>query len=211
VTRAVAWIGFLAGALVGLHGAHVPPDGVVGPAFAAVRVVALVLGWYLLGVSVLGLASRAVRVAAAVRLTDAFTLPFVRRLLNVAIAASLSAPITVAVAAPPAVAAAAPSAATDVPVMHVLDEPPLTPPAPAPAPPEPQPEAAADYVVRPGDNFWSIAAHLLGPSATDADIVSVWRFLIDANADRVTNPSLIFSGQVLRVPTAPAPSLPQTD
>jgi nucleoid-associated protein YgaU len=70
--------------------------------------------------------------------------------------------------------------------------------------PAPSPTTA---VVRPGDSFWSIAASALAASwgrpPTDAEIVPYWLALIDANhallADPA-NPSLLFTGQQLRLP-----------
>jgi nucleoid-associated protein YgaU len=85
--------------------------------------------------------------------------------------------------------------------MHLLDDPPAAP-APAPA----TPPADDTYVVRPGDNFWAIASRHLG-DPPDARVVPYWRALIAANADRVHDPSLLFAGQVLRLPA----SLPRTD
>ena len=51
-------------------------------AFALLRVVALIIAWYLLVVTVLGLAARLLRSRRLVRLANASTLPAVRRLLG---------------------------------------------------------------------------------------------------------------------------------
>jgi nucleoid-associated protein YgaU len=55
------------------------------------------------------------------------------------------------------------------------------------------PRAAHTYTVRAGDTLAAIAARYLG--AADA-----WPRLYAANRDRIANPSLIYPGQVLRVP-----------
>jgi hypothetical protein len=58
-------------------------------------------------------------------------------------------------------------------------------------------------VVRSGDSLWSIAQHLVGPSASDAEIhsklVAVW----DMNVKRIGtgDPNLIFPGQRLMLPS----------
>lgn len=88
---------------------------------------------------------------------------------------------------------------------------PLVPAATAPAPPgdvvaptraarPAAPRAApADYVVRPGDSLWSIAA-----ARTDGDPAAVgatWRAIWHANRDVVgDDPDLIHPGQALRLP-----------
>jgi nucleoid-associated protein YgaU len=49
------------------------------------------------------------------------------------------------------------------------------------------------YTVVPGDSLWAIAEQFYGAGAQ-------YPRLFEANRDRVTNPDLIFPGQVLRVP-----------
>ena len=194
--RLLTWLGFLGGALLGLDASTIAVTDGVSAAFAGVRIVAMVIGAYLLLVTLLGLALRTFRLGAAVRVTDLVTLPFVRRLLNrvatVVVAASL---VT------PAGAHAAERPPEPPPVMRLIDAPP--PPAAAPAP-VPAPVPAADrYVVRPGDNLWDITERLLaerlGRPPSNAEVVPAWHALIADNADEVPNPALIFSGQVLRV------------
>jgi hypothetical protein len=112
-------------------------------------------------------------------------------------------------------------------------EPPPPPPAPQPTPPTtgapgpspagppaqgaspPPPRSAADdaeWVVRPGEHFWSIAAaHLSAAWGTKPELRQVgryWRALVAANRDRLAdpaNPDLLFPGQRLRLPPVPDP------
>jgi nucleoid-associated protein YgaU len=51
----------------------------------------------------------------------------------------------------------------------------------------------AQYTVQPGDSLSSIAQHWYGAAAQ-------WPRLYEANRDQISNPNLIFPGQVLRVP-----------
>lgn len=60
--------------------------------------------------------------------------------------------------------------------------------------------------VRPGDSLWSIAAALLPPGASPADVDRAWRRVAAANADVLgTDPDLIFPGTLLRVPPLDRP------
>ncbi|WP_436794055.1 LysM peptidoglycan-binding domain-containing protein [Actinospongicola halichondriae] len=77
----------------------------------------------------------------------------------------------------------------------------------APVDPGRGPPAASTYEVVDGDNFWSIAETMLetdtGGPVSDAQVVSYWQTLIDANADQLVepgNPDLIVPGQMLDVP-----------
>ena len=61
------------------------------------------------------------------------------------------------------------------------------------------PAGPHEVVVAPGDSFWSIAADEAG----DRDLVGYWRALIEANRDRLvdpTNPDLLYPDQVLVLP-----------
>jgi nucleoid-associated protein YgaU len=54
-------------------------------------------------------------------------------------------------------------------------------------------------VVERGDSFWSIAVEEAG----ERELVRYWRALIEANRDRLvdpSNPDLLHPGQVLRLP-----------
>lgn len=114
----VAWLSALAVGLAAFHalgqGAMAPPPltdpGAWGswlvdrePAVAAVallRLVVLVLGWYLVGATTVGIVARLVRLAGLVRIADALTLPMVRRLLQGALGVSLAAAMVGAATAP---------------------------------------------------------------------------------------------------------------
>ncbi len=85
-------------------------------------------------------------------------------------------PITVAPAAPAAPAPTLPP----VPVA------PVAPSAPAP------PVAGHSYTVQRGDNLSSIASRFYG--------VQNWQKIYAANTDQISNPNLIYPGQVLTIP-----------
>ncbi|HZU75648.1 MAG TPA: LysM peptidoglycan-binding domain-containing protein [Dehalococcoidia bacterium] len=48
------------------------------------------------------------------------------------------------------------------------------------------------YQVRPGDSLWAISQRLYGDG-------SLWPLLYAANSDKIRNPNLIYTGEVLRV------------
>lgn len=62
---------------------------------------------------------------------------------------------------------------------------------------------ASSYTVEPGDCLWLIAQELLGDG-------NRWTEIYEANRDAISDPNLIYTGQVLTVPdgTAPAPEVP---
>lgn len=92
------------------------------------------------------------------------------------------------------------------------------PPADGAQPPAPAADAdasaAADadtWAVAPGDHFWSIAERVLaerwGRRPTTLETDGYWRALVAANRTRLAdrdNPDLLFPGQVLTLPPAPA-------
>jgi len=54
---------------------------------------------------------------------------------------------------------------------------------------------------RPGDSLWTIAAHRLGPGASDADISTYWQRIYARNAAVLgPDPDLLPTGQVLHLP-----------
>ena len=199
-------------------------------AFAILRLLALGGLWYLVIVTLLGAWLRMVGAASLVRITDRLTIGPVRRMLagtmSLGLAASgvlvvaapaVRAPVSAATQAfepsttststvPTSTTAVAPATVT----MHRLR--PLEtaqPPAVASAPETPKATAApADqWTVKPGECFWSIADSVLadrwGRPATDAEIVSYWLRLIEANRHQLVqrdNPDLVLPGQVFGVP-----------
>jgi hypothetical protein len=58
-------------------------------------------------------------------------------------------------------------------------------------------------MVQPGDSLWRIAAHSLGPNATDADVDNAWRAWYVVNREVIgDDPDVILPGQDLRAPGA---------
>ena len=62
-------------------------------------------------------------------------------------------------------------------------------------------------MVEAGDHFWRIAertvAAALGREPEEAEVGAYWRRLVDANVDRLsdpTNPDLLFAGQAVVLP-----------
>lgn len=83
---------------------------------------------------------------------------------------------------------------------------------PSVAPPRPLP---ATVIVKPGDNFWSVARFLLsddrGHPPEPTLLANYWRRLVDANRDRLVHadaPDLLFPGQELVVPPWTASGAP---
>jgi nucleoid-associated protein YgaU len=78
------------------------------------------------------------------------------------------------------------------------------PPASTTTPPDPTMTASptgATYTVAPGDCLWSIAAHVLGNTASARAIDRGWRAIYAANRDAVgSDPNLIHPGLVLTLP-----------
>lgn len=165
----------------------------VGPDEAAIsllRVVALVGAIYLVVIATLHVVVPTW--SPARRFVTRLTLPSLRALLVTTVLTTSSA------------GAAFASARTTVPppISIALVE--------SPAPPEPPAQTSlppANYSVKSGDCFWSIAkvvmtAHL-GRPATNAEVATYWRRLIDANRRGLAhpdNPDLIFPGQVIVLP-----------
>jgi hypothetical protein len=232
--RVVAWLALLIGVIAGftaLGGGRLggPPLGepaewaawAAGRApvevmFALLRLGALGLAWYLLGVSVLGIAVRMVRARRLIAVADVITLPVVRRMLQAALGVSLAGgSLTMNLAgasaseAPPAVEATETSTAawtwrlTEREVRgeaQPLPSPPSSVPwvarDPAPAPPTAATTLPADQVtqwrVDAGQHFWSIAEHVLRGAwdrqPTDDEIVPYWKELIEENREALADP-----------------------
>lgn len=210
---------------------------VVVAAFALVRLVGLALAWYLLVVTVLGLAARLSRIPALVRLADVATLPAVRKLLGAVAGIGLTASAASLMAANllpnQQGGAGGPAAMGDSAV--VLQRLPESEDVILRRLPEGEdgtstiqvddgtvdaaPAEKTEWTAAPGDHLWHIAEATLteswGRAPTDGELAPYWTQLIEANQDRLTdpsNPDLIHPGQTFRLPTpppAPAPAQPQ--
>jgi nucleoid-associated protein YgaU len=127
---------------------------------------------------------------------------------------------------PPSTSAAASPAGTAAPLparqatpdrgAAAIDGAPRPPPAtepstPAPPAAAPSPTSApATWVIRSGDNLWSVAeatlARAWGRVPSDADVDDYWTELIAVNRVRLAHgddPDLVFPGQVFELPTPP--------
>jgi hypothetical protein len=112
------------------------------------------------------------------------------------------------IAGPSEPSVAPPATATMVQLGPAGEERATTPPpqpTSPPSPPGPPPTATTgEWVVQPGESFWSIAE-----SRVAGDVAPYWRQLIAANRDRLVapdHPDLLIPGQNLVVPP---PSEPQ--
>ena len=195
-------------------------DAIVA-AFGLLRLVALGALWYLTIATVVGAVLRMVGAASLVRITDRLTIGPVRRMLAGTMSLGLATSGLVAIAAPALRAPVAAATQTSTTVTSTTPIPPATvtmhrlgpveagpPPTVASAPAVDKVTAvAAQWTVKPGECFWSIADSVLtetwGRSPSDAEIVPYWRRLIDANRLELVergNPDLIFPGQVFTIP-----------
>jgi nucleoid-associated protein YgaU len=208
-------------------------------AFGALRLAAMGLAWYLLAVTLAGLLARAVGSGRWAAAMDALSPTVVRRLVQGAAGLSLTAAVTGTQAAAWSAPASLATTASPVPIMRRL---PATEPAPtAPGattasatrqpdaaprtitpprtttPPRtiPSPPPPPTWVIRSGDNLWSVAEATLagawGRPPSDAEIDDYWMELIAANRARLVHgddPDLVFPGQVFLLPTPPAPDRP---
>lgn len=90
------------------------------------------------------------------------------------------------------------------------DEPPTSGGGGAVAAPGPGAAGPAEWEIQPGDHLWSVAERTLAQTwsldPTDDEVAPYWRRLIEANRDRLadpTNPDLVLPGQVLALPPPP--------
>ncbi|HEV7722097.1 MAG TPA: hypothetical protein VGO60_12465 [Iamia sp.] len=206
-------------------------DAVVA-AFAVIRLVGLALAWYLLVVTVLGLAARLSHIPALVRLADLATLPAVRKILGAVAGVGLAASAGSLMAANlfpdqaprgggseamadnqvvlerlPAsddvILRRLPDLEDGTSTLEVEEAPPAEPTAPT-------------WTAAPGDHLWHIAEATLteswGRAPTDGEVAPYWTGLIEANRDVLadpSNPDLIHAGQTFRLPAPPpAPTSP---
>lgn len=232
----VGWLALLVGVLVAFtllgSGALAPPPvtdpaawaawagqrGATEVVFALLRLGVVAVAWYLLGVSVLGVAVRLLRLTRLVRLADIVTVPAVRRLLQGALGLGLAAAAVTAGSAagsgPGATAAAAVVTAAPAGAgaeVALLDGARLTmrplgtrgasyavmrqvgPPSQAPW--VQREDAAPDrtWEVRAGEHLWAIAERTLAQAwdraPTDAETEPYWRELVAHNHDALTDPA----------------------
>lgn len=191
--------------------------GPVVAAAALVRLAALAgAGW----VAAVTATAAALRLAGAARAAAAVELALPRRLRAAGVAAAVGvagvAPFAAVVPAAPAAAAepvaAEPAAPGGTARLSVLPGEPADAaptsawPAPSPAPlPAPEPEEPEEWVVAPGESFWSIAeevvAEALGREPSEDEVRRYWVALIDANRGRLVtaDPDLLLPGQRLRL------------
>ena len=196
-----------------------PEVAVVG----ALRLGALVLGWWLAVSTLLYLVAWVSRLRPLVAMAGRVTLPAARRLVEGALAASLTlGTVSPSLAAPPVPPPAAEHVEPDLP-----DPAPPTGPHPGDAghvPPWlPRPDAAVrpgvgatpsreraapptvpaprTHVVQPGEHLWAIAARAARGAPPDG-VARYWRRLVMANHDRIRsgNPDLIYPGEVIQLP-----------
>jgi len=183
-------------------------------AFALVRLEALVFAIYLLLLTTVSAVARLLALPRTTRLVDRLTLPVLRGMFGGAAALGVLAVPGPIHRLPQVVTAPVPDPDGQA-TLHLEAPEPEPAPLPAPAAPEPasraEPSAVDSWVVQPGDSLWSIAAsHLAdvrGGAASDADVVLMWRRLIDLNRDRLVNPEepdLIFADQVFELPAMDA-------
>jgi nucleoid-associated protein YgaU len=195
-------------------------------AFCTLRLAAMGSAGYLLATTLAGLMARIVGWARCSAMVDAISPLVVRRLVQGA--AGLTVAATVSTTQAPAWAApgvpAGPTSPT--PIMRRLPTtappttaPPTTaPPAIAPAPlltAPPAQAAPATWVIRPGDNLWSVAEATLvrawGRVPSDAEVDDYWTGLIAINRGRLAHsddPDLVFPGQVFELPAPPPAGQP---
>ena len=162
---------------------------------ALLRLVTLGLCWYLVGVTTVGLVARLLRAARLIRIADALTVPWVRRLLQQGLGIALAtAMVTSAAGAAPAggvrLSGASPPSATMTLAAATPDvtapprdiaTPPLAPPwtAAVPAPrPDPQPQAGTSEVpvLWPDRQPWAETS----VAADGAELQLPWELFADA-------------------------------
>jgi hypothetical protein len=209
-------------------------------AFCALRFAAMGLAGYLLATTLAGLLARIAGRARWSAATDAISPLVVRRLVQSAAGLTVAATVTASQAAAWASPGVSPGASSPTPIMRRLPSaPPSTtaarrrttaaarpataptgptaPTAPtAPILPAAEPSASpATWVVRPGDNLWSVAEATLvrawGRVPSDTEVDDYWTGLVAVNRVRLAHgddPDLVFPGQVFELPTPPSAGQP---
>ena len=204
---------------------NTPPEDALT---AVLRLVALALAYWLAGSTVLYILASASRIPSAISAVEWATLPTVRRTVDRVAALSLIA-ATVASPLAPALAAESPPVVYEVeegvplprivpiPTRDVVDSPRYVP-TPAGTGSDVSSIAAPvtavaatnaignSYEVVDGDNFWTIAAHVVSESTSETpdnhSIARYWRRLISENTDvlRSGDPDMIYPGETLILP-----------
>ncbi len=171
--------------------------------------------YWLAGSSLLYALARLADVPAAIRAVRWATLPVVRRVVDGALAVSVSlatigAPLAAGAALPPA---AMPSAEDSSPPLGMSpaaalllrrEEPVWAPPLPPPSSPTPADHTMLRVVER-GDNLWTLSAARLAETGTRpgaATIVPYWRRVVALNTPRLRSgdPDLIYPGETVALP-----------
>jgi hypothetical protein len=195
---------------------------------AALRVVALVYGWWLLVATAAYSCARAAAIPAAVRACEWATPRTIRRTVDRALVASMvigavassfgAHPVGAAQGPPPQVSvdvrsgkgleslpsAPAPPPVTTVVAVERVADPPIAQLA------DPSNDSlGATVVVAPGDNLWDLSASALAAGTGrervaigDDEIARYWRTVCDVNHDtlRSGNVDLIYPGEVVALP-----------
>ncbi|MEJ7584497.1 MAG: hypothetical protein WKF43_10535 [Acidimicrobiales bacterium] len=211
--------------------------GAITAAFALLRLVAVVVAWYLLAATIVGLLARASRVPGLVTLADAATVPALRRLFGAVAGLGLTASAATLVinsthvenrtaamtdegwaAQAALVIERLPDGSSLVIERHPDDDDDggngtatmrvLGAPAATPPP-------TAAWTTAAGDHLWHIAeatlAEAWGRPPTDTEVLPYWQSVVEANRSRLAdraNPDLIYPGQVFDLPAPPAPPAP---
>jgi len=201
----------------------------VEAAFAVMRVVVVALACYLLFVTVLAVVLRLGRAGRLVTAFDVLTLPWVRRIVQGALGVGLVGATLAAVGSAAADPSASPSRTFTAADARLAANAPDQPragddllvrlPDVEPGPPtmqrvdEPAAAVAAptdEVTLAAGDHLWSVAEKALtdawGRAPSDGELAPFWEQLVEANRDRLpdpTNSDLVFPGEVVTVPTPP--------
>jgi hypothetical protein len=214
------WLLFLGACIASLHAlaGPFPVDRILEPGSlletslaAALRILGLGVGYWLALSTVLYLLASLSRVPAALHVTGWAAIPFVRRLVDRAVAGVLAASLSLPLAASAGVApgyvpvpagdeSPAPPVPEPAPITTTTGSaasPPIRPPTTDPlfVPVGPEGSAAttpsttdaglSEVVVRPGDHMWKLAedrlAAVLGRPVTDSEIAPYWLRVIGAN------------------------------
>ena len=96
--------------------------------------------------------------------------------------------------------AAAPAAVAARPAPAAVTPAPAAPPAPAARPSAPAPARHAAPVQLSGKTYTVASGDTLAKIAAQLSVPGGWESLADANANIISNPNLIFPGQVLQLP-----------